>query len=1767
MKTIYKKHQLAALLLLCGVSLTASAQVGRVTPPGPGTNPGIQYNVVIDGDFETKCILPNVGHTYYDENPEAIVACQGQEVNYTAYASTGTDNVTGWSWSVDGAVSFSANGNGATVLWGDGTTGELTVTVAMSSGRTYTHHQTVRLIEKPVAGAISVPAYGIDRIVYVCEGMDVEFIDQSQSEGSEIAGYYWEGCGSTSTTPSFLLEDVTMPCTVTHRVYNICGCYDEETYFIEVLYGEPLELSCYGTVCEGSTVEYQATSPLCSQYFWRIEGGHLEGGQGTANIAVTWDSPQDGYGVVTLDGTLCDNGACRGSLSVRIPVIRNGVPISGQTVSCEGEAVEYSVPLYGSTRYTWSITPTTGVTPYYIRDVNANRVVYMFADAGTYTISVKYKCDFLACGEFDSEPLTVVVKPRFKIIGEDEVCLTNVTTLTTDADPADNLFIWNIYEFGSDQPVYTSPAPAAQLSTGVIQSAGRYLVTAENSGYCNGATFVLTVKDPPPAPIVAEMDPGNPTVACPRSTIRLNATPSNPLYNVIWEPVCSSATPSSVSGREVSITYGAEVCGVYAYHYDRELQCRSASPYTHQVVPFVLAQTQLPAQPVTVCPGTRITWDNSVVPYQENVIYEWQIEDEKQYCATIEGSIHTNAVTLLVNYYGSIVTSPIPFKVFLYRKYCGDVDTSIVQLIIYPPQQPQSLSISVQSPVCQHTDVQLTGSGCSGCLGGSGTYRWSFPDNGHTQTGSTVNHTFNQAGNISVTLTCNPYDYCTNGDYLYSVSGTVQVIPSPPAVSIGYDGTDVFIEPPIADPTAYDFHWGHTLVNSDRVTASLGGGVDYSCMIVSHTVPPCTTEVKNEAVLCNRLQTGTPSIDYCSHRVSFSVVNQPGSVVWTVLSGGGGTPSVSGPDNESATVTATTAGYLTVRAQTEEDPCYSAIMTFLVDFLPEFIIEKACSTIVIHNESKYLDGSKVLRIGVTGADGTTDYVSFPANQGTITYPTGSGGHYEFTLATYDGQQINCPLGTVDIINSSNTTVSVTSANTNHPTQTCDNTALQLTAMLASNYTITHTHWDFDDHGTCLDTSSSSVFHTFRFDPFIQSLSQYNVTVKVTDENSCISNGELEITSFKNELKRESLEIDEEFPLTCPGNERQINYLVNGNTPQCTTALYKWSPESLPNQSSTYGTYYTDDYGVVVTNANYCKTEESENVPFKNQPSAIIVPKKYYYCLGETVILHGEPDDVNNYQYQWAVYCSATNQTVSYYTGTVSFTACTTACTYTVDLTITNSEGCSAQAAPVTISVVNTPASPNISIDPNHSCIDQYPVKLYSNNPSQLLHWSNGDYGVVSYYHYPGLAFAYYYDPVSGCRSDSAFVTVPAAPDFDVLLTGCYRVCDSLSDVHLPVYGLLPSSQEYGWDWYKNNASIDHGSFSYHASPLSLPLRGFGEYYLDVNYYGNCEARSKSLILEEEEPCRCDSIDISYVVKRTTIANCILSYEIIVTVCNNTTRTKNFTSLVPLFTPAAGYVTITSNSFTGLTINSGGCDNFSFTLNVASFDPMVASFRLGSRDCTADFCIDLFPEVNCSQQVTNGQIVDNGMASDDNTIYCNFSFNVVGATNVLAVWSEPQTVINYNTTYNTIGSGTTCNINGLCSFNKYDVMTNGTACVYALVCINNEFCIYYYCVTASTLLEGAKAARPHNSSRANMDDSPEPSLMPNPTMGEVTVVGTPDEVVEILVMDMKGRSMATFTGTDRFNISNLPSGAYIVRVKTIHNIETQEKVSYIKLVKK
>ena len=75
------------------------------------------------------------------------------------------------------------------------------------------------------------------------------------------------------------------------------------------------------------------------------------------------------------------------------------------------------------------------------------------------------------------------------------------------------------------------------------------------------------------------------------------------------------------------------------------------------------------------------------------------------------------------------------------------------------------------------------------------------------------------------------------------------------------------------------------------------------------------------------------------------------------------------------------------------------------------------------------------------------------------------------------------------------------------------------------------------------------------------------------------------------------------------------------------------------------------------------------------------------------------------------------------------------------------------------------------------------------------------------------------------------------------------------------------------------------------------------------------------------------------------------------------------------------------------------------------------------------------------------------------------------------------------------------------------------------------------------------------------------LAGNPTVGEVSVVGTTDRVEKVLVLDMHGRHMASFEDGATFNVVTLPSGIYIVCVTTRTDIDSPAVHHYLKLVKK
>lgn len=1699
-------------------------------------------NIMITGNFEPECLYEiklDAGNEYPDE----LVACKNSTVTYTARSGI---SAPGWQWSVLGAVSHTATGNRVTVRWGGDDWGNLTVVQTDAVGNTHTATRRVRLVDVPVVGAATVPAYTVnaygEKVIRVCRGDDIQFIDRSIGGDSDIAGWLWTtSVGDQYTSASFTLEQVQEGMEVRHRVFNNCGCQSEETYLIEVEEGIRLELDCYGTVCEDSRVTYRTLEPECHDYMWYVEGGTLVSGQGTPTPTVVWDRPTDGYGVLGLDGTLCGDMVCPMLMSRKVPIVHGGLAIAGPTDLCAGESAEYSLPLLGSTRYEWSVSPSAGVDVSLVNQ--SHQVRLMFNAPGTYTLEVAYRCDFLDCGYYQSQPLTVRVKPALEIEGESEVCETNACTLSVSPAVAAT---WRVYD---DAGVQVGPAATGSTFVRTFPGAGRYVVEAEHPDYCRTAMHAMTVRAAPPAPTLADLDPDNRHVACPGQGLVLRGMPASPAYSLMWDPVAASASPHDYTGNEVTISYGAEVGDVRVYHYDRTLQCRSSNYLVHTVAPLTLLPITINRN-ITVCPGTVITWGDNDVPDQsaDGVLYEWKIQHNKQHCASVQGSHLENRATLTVH---KLTAGRDEFNVVLTRTLCGGQEDFVIRVNI-ENSMSESIALSCPGPLCEDDEATLTASG-----GNSDTYRWYIDGNAYT--GSPVTHTFDHSGDIPVTLRSNPYTYCSNEEYYSVAICTVRVNPRPPLQFAYYDRTTGLLttEPQFGEGYTVAWQWmnqsgsGYWLYGGTGSSVVPSGDGTYRCTVTNvATGCTATAECGYSSPPCPSIAAIplTHTVNYCNGTVSLSAGStMPGATLsWSVR---GRERIVLGP-GRTATFAAPRAGSYLVEVRADLLPCHLGQKIVTVDFVPDFEVVAECNKIVILNRSTYLgSGSTPVYMSV---DGVT--VSFPVSQERYTCPAAAAITHTVALQGFGTHSFApCPENTFTVETVSPlTSVSIATANTAYPNQTCDNTPILLTATTTPARSVAFAEWTFGDHSS-FGQAGASISHTFGSQNY-----DYYMSVHVTDNYGCEKHsGTYPIRSNPDVLAGGRLmPID---PITCPGAVARVNFSAHSVINQYTWTHPDGFSQPGPNP---YPTYYSGRYDMYVINDHYCQKEATRFVPFLNPPVADIYVESTTGCVGQSMRLSGDNGPDAAVTYVWDIIGPGTFYE-THSTPTVTFTPPVPG-TYTVNLYVTDGT-CSATDVE-TLTVNARPAAPTLSFS-GSPCISDAPVRVGATGFSGEMHWSNGNTGPTARCYYPGPLEGWYVDPLLGCPSEKAQLLIERQPDLDALLTGCYTQCEMFFPNSLPVYGLTTVSQSVDWEWLRDGNVEASGNGNYFNNTISLPLNAPGIYSLSVDYAnGNCNVSSPQLTLAVRDTCPCDEVEVE-VVRTLHIKDCILSWEISAVVRNNSTSVICINDLVPLFDPdreiLINYMHIHDNL-----IPPGGEGYIDLVLTPLTMEPSVALFETPLKcECSLQLAFDLTPEVDCEAQITDfGWMPVDGL-STPSVMYYTFGFSSL-AQQILSVQGTPPMVIDWSYAGN--------NVNGL-GMIDVALLTQladaaGQVCIEALVCESDQLCRYRTCLDASELWAqlldmgfGGDPGEPHQFALPRPRNA-EPTLAPNPTTGEVRIE-TSDRVTDVLVMDMNGREMASFENTSSFNISGLPSGAYIVRVKTRQSSSLPEKTSYHKIVKK
>ena len=1664
-------------------------------------------------DFDSDCLLTSYpgGHvTILEEDTDGcLLACQGNTVSYTAVC----DSATSFVWSVAGALSYTITNQNKTaiVTWGNGETGTVSVTVVTPDSNTCTASVCVLLMESPQIESASIPMYYLNdgKRIEVCRNETVELSDMSSDGSTPITGYRWEIPSGEHSTPecSFTATN-TGEFVIVHEVWNECGCKTIEEILLNVVEPAHLDLSCYGTACAGTTARYSLSSPDCSQYIWSVEGGTFKADMLSGNIDVHWGNPSSGSGIITLDDNFCN--ACNAQVSVKIPIITDNVEITGPETVCVGDIQQYELPLWGATGYLWTTSNNSGIQ--ILNTESSNKKLVKFTQPGVYILSVRYECEVLECGPFHSTKV-ISVKDTLRVKSDDDnLCIGETGIYTTLHGETVS---WKV--FASDSQLLCSIV--TDTLTYAFDHSGKHIVTASGTGYCNVAEFWVTVLENPPALTVTE----GPHAACLNNTILLSATPTHPRHYIEWIPVCS---PSALqSGNTVSIHYGDEICDVAVYQVDNEYGCRSTA-YIHHVDTFSLHPHGLPLI-TDACPGDWVSFE---VPDQSaNVLYEWRMEPVN--AATAIGDNLLHHVSIRPNHLTGIPSFSV--DVILTRIYCGE------------KKQEDTVQISVNNlphPVIHHPDTvcQLAGvTFWADSLPVPGNCIWNFSNS--MLSGTTVSREFSTPGLHTFTVTYRPDSECDS----YTDTGSVFVLPAPQVnITIHGDTLCVPVQPEVS------YLWTH---DEDTVGYSscclINGDGNYCCLVSSLNPPYCSR--KNcrhigaiQPDTCLPISFSEPVVT-CNSAIFTAIVPENASFTWGTDPDFGSCFPTHSTGNTTATFNTVGNRYVDAYAEVNGQ-CYKGRKYVTIGRAPAVKLTYDCDSdrIVVHDISQYTDN--VIPNRTVTLNGTP-YASFSSPDTVVYIPTVGfpQGNYTVTMTMAD-DGCTCSDSILFVQKPQITGI-------NNYTNFCEGTPVQLDAYVVGG--VSSWLWDYGDGSYAYD---GTTYHTYSCESNDHACS-YAVTVTVKNSLGCTVSLSKDIFIVPQNLDG-NIYMANHDPF-CPGTPKEILFDQGLDH-----ALYFWYCDGTFQHDTTdyalYSTYWTGDYKVKVEDhVTGCFLERLINVGFLTAPTAKITGNMEC-CLGDEVKLLGNSGAANSYI--WTV---SGPDNLSFSTANIKFIPSQSG-TYHILLTVVSPDSCSASDS-CTLTVHPLPNAPSISFC-STPCIHEPPVCVKSDD-HQSLFWSNGNHGETAEFYTPGYLSAHYIDDSTGCMSAKNRLRIPPAPDYNALLTGCYKKCPEDLPFFLNLQHFYPSSGDgMQWEWYCGDALDTFGT----SSSLSLPVTQYKDYHLQTSYGNGCVSASPTLSIKKTGICSCDSIRVS--VKKKCLPNgCNLNYLMVVLIDNySAVQSLTFDQI------SATGGAITSVTSLPVTVAPMSQQTIEVKVRLSDFANGYVEFLLKDtlHQCSKRFT-DYFDWSECVNDGCQFTEEDIDFLPDLSSSHEGAFFQITldlptGTTHILDFWSIPSQVVTYS--YNPTGQ-----LDALLELN-YGLLTQMEAngeevCLHAIACMENaHLCHFKYCLSPAILHEMIPdylrqlfdtITADNDTTRSFRSNSfvPQPGkpyLAPNPARDEVTVMGiAPKEVAEITILNMQGREVADIRNDYRFNVSRLATASYIVRVVT-----TKGDVHYLKLVK-
>lgn len=1124
------------------------------------------------------CILENNAYDF-----SVIKACRGNIVNYRAHSPSAI----GYEWTVVGGdYQLSSNNTVCTVTWGEGYGGMVIVQALMPDSTFCTSQIQVVLEDKPVAGVISVPNYIVDvnnpemKWIEVCEGDTLSFVDNSTSGGLPIVDYFWDYPDGVSNSRSIsFVARAAGNHSIIHRVYNECGCYDEVKIGLIVKDKCPLELSCFGTACAYSRHTYSIQSPDCTDYLWSVEGGTIVGPQHNPDVTVQWDAPESGFGTLYLDGASC-SCQCKSRKSIKIPVISNNVNITGPDTLCLDEQYTFSVPLWGATQYSWSVSPNTDM----IMSADNNSLTFTPRRKQSYTITVSYFCDFLGCGYYTS---TKVIEAKYNLEistnpSSQEVCIGSALDFSTNDSGASQ---W-VVEL-NNSIVRTESAPTLSYT---FDTTGVFVIRARHAHYCNEAMTTIVVKDNPPAPA----DIMGPDTICPGFTAEYSATPSSPAYYLLWE-WDQNGVPQSYVGDKVNITFGNIVGDINVYQVDRKTGCRSDAT-VYPVAAFQLAEWPY-HDFVRVCQGQTITLSDLPNQSANDVLYEWKVEPA--YALSIQDS-HLHAdVKLLANYSDNL---PPSVKLILKRTYCHTYryDTAYVRIgEIDPPA-------ITHDPICAGQNASFSVADINDA-DREACYWYLDNDSSHPVYGMPVNLYFHDTDPHVVHL-----HYVSKYGCEVDASSMVTACPPLPAMHIEVNDTtlSVVIE---GDTAGYSYHW---MTGDTTSSITVPSTAYYRCVVTSPGCGCSKTFSRDQSSTqgCIHVDSAFSIINHCDNIISIVPFGGYGiNYPMTVHLSQGNTYRVDTDVSPAQRLMVPDTGAYSITVYWNiGDTCYYSTARDTIATAIKIRLRNDCQGNLIVSAQR-TDGTEVRFTATVTKPLNVTSIGSGRGIDSVSIPLSDTGRFQLHI-----QFLNpyCFIDTLFHFDAPPTIQSINIGGT-----LCENTPFKHVAN-ATGEGLTY-EWDFGD---------GSRNYGNGFDHVYAGNSIPTITLTVIDRNGCTSTQSATISINGNYLN--SYNIDQLSAPICPGISAVIRTDPGDNT-------YLWYPRNqfADNQDTVYkaGTYMVD----ITSNTEQCRKQLELNIPYPNGPFASILCDSTY-CAREMAELIGDIGE--EFSYQWYVRSATASNT-------------------------------------------------------------------------------------------------------------------------------------------------------------------------------------------------------------------------------------------------------------------------------------------------------------------------------------------------------------------------------------------------------------------------------------------------------------------------------------------------------------------------------------------